>query len=667
MNKPLLIALGSIVGLVGCETRPAPELSSVKLEVTARRVPSFEADVMPILERYCVDCHGAGTSSGGIDLDGDLQAMDRSIWGRVADALRSKSMPPKGRDRPEDNESETLNEWISAKIFSCTVADQEPGRVTLRRLSRVEYDRTIRDLFGFDRDLNLAAGFPADDVGEGFDRVGDVLAIPPILIEKYLDAADRAIDESSLSPLVWSRIMNPPADMVPVVLRKPVFAVRSEPIKRIGKPEPVVPAVQDPETVLLKHAHEILRAFADRAFRRPATQAELTRLVGLVEAARKEGDDFDQAIRFGLKAVLISPHFLFLVEDGSGSDHGNRPQTIDDFGLASRLSYFLTSGPPDDELYQLAVRGELGKGQNLATEALRLLRGNKSRALVDGFIVQWLQIGALREVTPDPSRFPGFDEPLRRAMIEETCRFASAIIQEDRSVIDFLDGDFTFVNERLAKHYGIENVVGSEFRRVSLAGSSRGGILSQASVLTVTSNPTRTSPVKRGKWVLDTILGLPPLPPPEGVEGLKSVDGQAPQGTIRQQMERHRLDPKCATCHDRMDPLGFGLENFDAIGAWRTLDDGQAIDASGTLPGGQDFEGPEELRQALKSRSDSFVRCLTEKMLTYAIGRGLRSSDRCFVDEIVRKTRRDGDRFSSLVLAIVASPPFQSRSGVKPE
>jgi hypothetical protein len=664
------VRFGMILIVTGCESRSKSTISivlespsNVEVQPLPRRALSFDQEIAPILERVCLECHDSGSKRGGIALEGESSSIDRSTWARVADALRSKTMPPKGKPQLEANEREMIQQWIDSDVFSCSDAGQDSGRVTLRRLNREEYDHTIRDLFGFDRDLNLASLFPADDVGYGFDRIGDVLSIPPILMEKYLIAADRALEEASRTPRVWNSLLDPPVDSIPVILRKPTFAVRNEPQKRIGRPEPVVPVAPDPEVLRLGRAHEILRAFADRAFRRPATQEELTRLVVLFEAATKEGDDFDRAIRHALKAVMISPHFLFLVEEESETVDANRPQTIGDFALASRLSYFLTSGPPDDELYRLAVRGEVRQGQNLANQVRRLLENEKSQAIVDGFVVQWLQIRALKELTPDPKRFPDFDEPLRQAMIEETCRFARAIIQEDRSVIEFLDADFTFLNERLARHYRIDGVTGPQFRRVSLRGTNRGGILTQASLLSVTSNPTRTSPVKRGKWVLETILGLAPLPPPEGVEGLKAVDGEAPSGTIRQQMERHRRDPVCASCHDRMDPLGYAFENFDAIGAWRTLDDGQAIDASGILPGGDAFSGPFELRELLKARSESFIRCLSEKMLIYAIGRGLNPSDRCFVDQIVRKVRLDGDRFSSLVKAIVESPPFLARSG----
>ncbi len=665
-NQEILFVF--MIGILGCEDHSSSTLKAGKIQPVARKMLTFEADVAPILQRYCIECHNDESRRGRIVLDGiiagDSHSIDRATWGRVADVLRSDSMPPQGRPRPDSIQIKAIEDWIDSQIFSCSGVEQDPGRVTLRRLNRVEYDQTIRDLFGFDHDLKLANAFPADDVGEGFDRIGDVLAIPPILLEKYLAAAERALEEASGDPRVWSRLMNPPRDIVPIHLRKPTFAVRSEPIKRIGRPELVAPVVEDPEVILLRRAQEILRAFSDRAFRRPATQAELARWVGLVESARKEGDDFEEAIRFALKSILISPHFLFLVEELSDKNEVNPSRPIDEFALASRLSYFLTSGPPDDELYRLAVRGELRQGENLAMQARRLLRGERSSALVEGFILQWLQIRTLREATPDPERFSEFDESLRTAMIEETCRFARAIIQEDRSVLAFLNADFTFVNERLARHYAIPGVVGPEFRRVPLTGTNRGGVLTQASVLTVTSNPTRTSPVKRGKWVLDVILGMPTLPPPEGVEGFKAVNGVPPSGTIRQQMERHRLDPACASCHDRMDPIGFGLENFDAVGAWRRFEEGQPIDASGKLPAGDRFNGPIELREVLKSKGESFIRSLTEKMLVYAIGRGLRPSDRCFVDEIVRKTRRDGDRFSSLVRAIVESPPFQMRSGL---
>jgi hypothetical protein len=318
---------------------------------------------------------------------------------------------------------------------------------------------------------------------------------------------------------------------------------------------------------------------------------------------------------------------------------------------------------PDEELLRLAAQGALRRGDNLQRQVKRMLGDRRSHALAEGFGGQWLQTRTLNGFTPDPILFPDFDEPLRAAMLKETELFCASIQDEDRSVLEFLDADYTFVNARLARHYGIPGVEGEGFRRVSLAGTPRGGVLTQASVLAVTSNPTRTSPVKRGKWILENILGAPPSPPPSGVEALNEGQAAGPSGTVRERMERHRAEPGCASCHRRMDPLGFGLENFDAVGGWRTHDGGRPVDPSGKLPGGKEFRGPAGLRAVLLSRREAFARCLVEKVLTYALGRGLRRSDRRGVDRIVAELARDGYRFSALVLAVVESEPFQARDG----
>jgi mono/diheme cytochrome c family protein len=658
--------LAVLAAIAGCDARPTPhpaiQLSEKIIPPAPPSKPTYAADVAPILEHHCLGCHGSSTKRGGIALDHDNPNLE--IWGRVADALRAGSMPPKGRPRPSPRELATIADWLDAEVFRCSVSDREPGRVTMRRLNRAEYDNTIRDLLGLG--LHLADAFPADDVGYGFDNIGDVLSIPPILMEKYLRAADLATEQASRDPRAWSRIMTPGPDAIPPALRKPTFASRTEPVKRIGRPAaPPAPIVEDPEVIALRRAHDILRGFADRAFRRPASAEELTRLVGLVDSARKEGDTFDEAIRYAIKAILISPSFLFHVEEEPESSSVGPTQPLGDFELAARLSYFLWSSLPDDTLYRLAARGELRQGDNLARQVRRMLRDDKARALVDGFASQWLQIRRLGEVTPDPSLYPGFDESLRRAMLDETSRFAASILLENGRIFDFLDADYTFVNERLASHYNIPGVVGDQFRRVELTGTGRGGVLTHASVLTVTSNPTRTSPVKRGKWVLDNLLGMPPPPPPEGVEGLNGEEAAGRSSTLRQKLERHRENPKCASCHDRMDPPGFALESFDGIGARRTSEQGEPIDDSGKLPGGESFRGPAGLRDVLASHRQSFARCLSEKLLTYALGRGVGSSDRCFVDEIVRKLKRGDGRSSALIIAIVESPAFQARQRSK--
>jgi hypothetical protein len=315
---------------------------------------------------------------------------------------------------------------------------------------------------------------------------------------------------------------------------------------------------------------------------------------------------------------------------------------------------------PDEELMRLADRGELRK--NLEPQVRRMLKDPMARSLGDNFAGQWLQVRNVLSIMIDPALFPKFDDELRAAMEKETTLFFEAIVKEDRSILDFLDGDFTFVNEKLAKHYGIPNVRGPEFQRVSLKGTPRAGILTQGSVLVVTSNATRTSPVKRGKFILDNLLNAPPPPPPPMVPELKDVADRDATGSLRQRMEQHRANPDCAVCHDKMDALGFAFENFDAIGAWRTKDGRFDIDPSGTMPDGRSFKDPAELRKLLRSEPDKFRRCLAEKLLTYALGRGVEATDRCAVDSICKTAAAQGDTFSALALAVVTSEPFQMRA-----
>jgi hypothetical protein len=585
----------------------------------------------------------------------------------VAGAVRAGNMPPAGRPRPAPAELDAFNAWLDAAVFQAGCSGPgDPGRVTLRRLNRAEYNNTIRDLLGID--FRPADDFPADDVGYGFDNIGDVLSVPPVLAERYVEAAERVVERAFRSPEIRRRLLSPPAgDVVPYGGRG-LLPVRDEARKTLrlsaaGAPPP------DPAQQELDRAGEVLRAFADRAWRRPVTYDELARLLRFVEASQKAGEGVEPGLQLALQAVLASPHFLFKVERDAAAAGPGVAHPVHDFELATRLSYFLWSSTPDDELFRLAAAGQLRRGRTLRAQARRMLRDPRARALVDNFATQWLQLRNLREFTPDPARFPGFDEPLRRAMLAETGLFVENVIREDRSVLEFLDADYTFVNGRLARHYGIPGVEGDDFRRVSLAGTPlhgiRGGLLTQASILTVTSNPTRTSPVKRGKWVLENLLGAPPPPPPPGADNLKG--GGTLAGTLRQRLERHRADPNCASCHGRLDPLGFGLENFDAVGAWRTHDGGDSVDASGILAG-RPFNGPAELRTLLRPQKDAFARCLAEKLLTYALGRGLGPGDRCTVATIAGRLARDGYRFSGVVIGVVQSDPFRLRrsQGGKP-
>ena len=627
-----------------------------------RPAPAFSREVAPLFDQYCLRCHEGATAEGGVALDelsdGFPDARHRPLLVRVADNLRSEYMPPAGEPRPSGPELETINFWLDTVLSDNKVAER---RVSIRRLNRAEYNNTIRDLIGLD--LRPADEFPFDDVGYGFDNIGDVLSTSPVLLEMYLAAAEKVIANAVASDIVRERLLNPPTNTVPLVFRHYTPPVRSPVGDKTLRP---VLAAPDPDLARQQHIYNVLLAFCDRAFRRPATHDEVTRLVGIVLSAEKDGEPFELALQLALRAVLMSPHFLFLqhtLDQDLGST--GHPVPNNDFALASRISYFLWRSMPDEPLFQLAQQGTLRRPENLRAQVQRMLLDPKARALAENFASQWLETRRLAELTPDPTLFPDFDDSLRTAMCAETELFFEAIRQGDRSVLDFLDADYTFVNERLARHYDLPGIIGNHFRRVSLAGSSRGGVLTQASVLAATSNPNRTSPVKRGKWILENILGAPPSPPPSGVEALKEGKNHAHAGTIRRRMEQHRTDPTCASCHRRMDPLGFGLENFNAIGGWRENDEGQPVDSSGRLPSGPAFRGASELKAALMTRRKAFVRCLAEKMLTYALGRGLDRADRRAVDQVVATLERNQYRFSALVIASVESDPFLNPRGKK--
>jgi len=407
---------------------------------------------------------------------------------------------------------------------------------------------------------------------------------------------------------------------------------------------------------------EIIGALARRAFRRPVSPQEVDRLASLVSMAQKQGDSYDEGICLAVQAILVSPNFLYRIERDPPTAKPNTGHLISQYALATRLSYFLWSTMPDAELRRCADHQLLRKPEVLRAQVERMLKDPRSHALAENFAGQWLQFRALESAKPDRERFPEFDEYLRMSMREETERFFDSVVHDDRSIFDLLVGKYTFVNERLADFYGIPGVVGPEFRRVDLTGTPRGGILTQGSVLTVSSYANRTSPVLRGKWILENVLNTPPPPPPPNVPNL-DVAAVGTAVSLRQQLEEHRKNPTCASCHSRMDPLGFGLENFDAVGAWRTQDGKLPIDASGSLPDGRNFRGPDGLKLILMADHDAFARCLTEKLLTYALGRGLESYDRSTVKDITQRIAANNYHFSNLILEIVTSRPFQMRKG----
>ena len=408
-------------------------------------------------------------------------------------------------------------------------------------------------------------------------------------------------------------------------------------------------------------ATEILTPLARRAFRRPVTDDDLQMLRGFYRSGRSEGS-FDAGIQRALESILVDPEFLFRLERDPGDVAPATAYRLTDVELASRLSFFLWASIPDDELLDVAATGRLSDPVVLEQQVRRMLADERSNVLVTSFAAQWLHLRRMRSVAPDVKAFPEFDDNLREALVRETELFVESQMRDDRSVVDLLTADYTFLNERLARHYQIPHVYGSRFRRVTLLDDRRRGLLGHGSILTVTSLATRTSPVVRGKWVLENILGTPPPPPPPDVPSLPDRnEGSTPQ-SLRGRLEQHRANPVCASCHVRMDPLGFGLENFDGVGRWReTGEAGTAIDASGTLPDGTAFDGPAELRNVLLSRRDEFVRTVAEKLLTYALGRGLEHYDMPATRTIVREAAASDYRWSSLILSVARSMPFQMR------
>ena len=414
-------------------------------------------------------------------------------------------------------------------------------------------------------------------------------------------------------------------------------------------------------------AEEILLSLARRAFRRPVDDEDVEPLLSLYREGRN-GGGFETGIQFALRGILIDPEFLFRVERDPAGAVPATAYRLSDLELASRVSFFLWSSIPDDELLDVAARGELSNRPILEQQVARMLRDARSDALVDNFFGQWLLLRNMRTVAPDTDAFLDFDENLRQAMERETELFVESQVRDDRSVLDLLRSDYTFLNARLARHYGIPNVYGNHFRRVTVAGHERGGLLGQSSILTATSYPNRTSPTKRGLWVLENLLGSPPPPPPPDVPGLPDADHPDAERllSMRERMEVHRTTPVCASCHLRMDPLGFSLENFDGIGAWRTSEGGTLIDASSTLPNGASFEGPAGLRELLLGQEERFAETVTEKLLTYALGRGVEYYDGPAVRKITRDAAANDYRWSQVILGIIESTPFQMRRSREP-
>ncbi len=800
--KKMLFALNRKAALV-------VGLAALTLTLGASTVSDYDTKIKPMLEKYCYDCHADGMDKGQVTLDhfksGEEVLAADDLWYRVLKNVRAEVMPPaKKKTRPTPEEIKELENWIKYSAFGLDPKNVDPGRVTVRRLNRVEYRNTIRDLMGVD--FNTTEEFPPDDTGYGFDNIGDGLTISPLLLEKYFEAAEKIVGQAV--PTVAKQIrkktiegnqlkgegvngdnlnfykdaniayttkldtegdykitldmnvrgsFNFDGGKALVVfkmngeekLRKEFgwdankkheitfdeklsagehkFTIEIQPlvkeeertesqrrdktfvnlkINSVDITGPLDPkhwartknydrfffkdeVPQDPDEKRA-YAREVLARFTKKAFRRPVDDKTIDRLTGFaVEAYTKGGKKFEQAVGQSIVAVIASPRFLYRVEESSsGTD---KIASIDEYSLASRLSYFLWSTMPDDELLSLAEKGQLRS--NLKKQVNRMLKDGKADQLVKNFTGQWLQTRDVEGIaineravffrdsdTPAPKpgeRRRGFgriqpkfelDGELRRAMQDETQEYFKHIMREDRSVLEMLDSDYTFLNEKLAKVYEIPGVEGRQMRKVTLPeGSPRGGMLTHGSILVVTSNPTRTSLVKRGLFLLDNFFGTPPPPPPPNTPDLEEAakEFKDREPTLRETLEEHRKNPLCFSCHERMDPLGFALENFNALGAWREKERGQPIDPAGKLITGEEFKDIRDLRKILVTeRYMDFYRCFTEKLLTYALGRGLEYYDVEAVDRIVERLDEEKGRFSAVLMGVVESAPFQKRRNV---
>ncbi len=612
--------------------------------LTHAQVPErldFAEHIQPMLQTLCFECHGDGADEGGVEFDTaeSVEALvaDRQLWGKVWDNVLAEIMPPADMPQPTETERRTLSRWIGQTVFQLDPDAPDPGRVTIRRLNREEYRYSVLDLLGVD--FEVAEHFPADDTGYGFDTIGDVLTVPPTLMDKYFVAAER-ISEELLEQ------------------EKATESDRSDANEHVfGSDElPSEPAE------LFQRAGEIIERIASRAYRQPVDEATVEKLLSLNKAAFDADEaSFAELVCRAIEAILVSPRFIYRAEFQPRPDDPRSVHPLDEFALASRLSYFLWSSLPDEELLTLASEGRLL--DQLRAQVERMLQDEKSARFVENFVGQWLQtrdvIGIHRS-----NKLHLKIRRLRNDMQDETHAFFTHIMREDRDVIELVAADYSFLTEDLAKFYGVPDVHGSEPQFVKFPEDSpRGGILTHASVLMVTSNPDRTSPVKRGQFVLDNILGMPAPAPPDDVPPLEDLQVKGEQLGLLAQLARHRANPSCAVCHDRMDPLGLGLENFDAIGRWRDEAEGEPIDASSQLASGERFSGIRELREILATKRHLFYRCLTKKMMTYALGRGIEYTDNQRIETIVDALMAGEGQFSTLLMGIVESPQFQMRRG----
>ena len=600
----------------------------------AEAVKTFRMEVTPFIKTYCFECHGENKRKGGVTFSYAINRPEggefRKNWQLALTQIKAHEMPPEDKKQPTDEERQKFAEWMESLKY---ISPKDPGQFVIRRLTKVEFGNTLHDLFGVDP--SVAAELPDDVAGAGY-----LNALSPLQSEQYLDIANAVLD----------RVLGP-KDGPPTEAQKRLFG------------EPAVPEPKATSGDLREAAKAVARLLAHRAYRRPASEEEVETLAKVFDLGQANKLSYPGSLRLMLKAMLVSPQFLFITP-GKEPEPGKAIVPVDDYQLASRLSYFLWATMPDAELLALADSGKLHELAVLRAQVKRMLLDARSRALFDGFGVQWLGIGGLETKTFDIQKFPQMTPAMRAAMHDEVRLVFESVVRENRSVVSLVDCDYTYLNSTLAALYGLQDrVTGPEMRRVTLTDANRGGILGMSGILAMTSFPDRTSAVKRGVWVLEQVLGehVPPAPP--NVPALDKQDKKKVANlTLRQRTELHRTNAVCANCHKILDPIGFGLENFDAIGRWRDKDDsGGPIDAAGELPGGKHFTSPKELKTIIAGRKDELARNLTEKLLSYALCRQLEGYDEIVVDGMMDAIARDDYRMQTLIMEVVSSYPFLNR------
>jgi len=608
----------------------------------AARPPAAPAGLADFARAYCAECHGGAKPKGGVDLapfaaDADFLRDPDLLFGLRA-MLEGGEMPPAEAEKQPSAAERAAAVAAAAELLAQAdaAAAGDPGEVVLRRLNRSQFRNTVRDLFGVAHDP--ARDLPEDPTADGFDSMGGGLWVSPLLAEKYLDAVDTTLDAVFADAAARARLLAP------------------------GVGEQEGGAGEQTGADSAAAARAVLAAFLPRAFRRPATTSEIDERLALWSEARARGADFSAALRPALAAALLSPHFLFRVERDLPAPEGQRARLLDGWEIASRLSYLLWSTMPDAELFAAAADGRLLTPEGRAQQARRMLADPRIRALADDFFAQWLGFRGVLDLAVDIRKYPDFyGKDLRQPFYEEAALHCEALAREDRSILLLLDAPTSFLNDRLASHYGVPGVEGGAMREVALPDRNRGGAPAWGASLTITSYPLRTSPVLRGRWVLESLLADPPKPPPPEAGKLpeddKVDDGQTP----RARLERHRADPACAGCHAAMDPLGFALENYDGIGKWREADAGGPVDARGLLPDGTELAGMTGLKDALLARKHAFARAAADRLFVYAVGRASAYADRALLDRLAADCLAQDGRFSALLLGIVESPPFLTR------